>query len=69
MDEVDSPFALKQETILNHELLNDEQLSIVNGGAHGDGTGGGTGGGGGKGTGGGDGLGWLRNLLRGIFRF
>jgi hypothetical protein len=25
--------------------------------------------GGGKGTGGGDGLGWLRNLIRGIFRF
>jgi hypothetical protein len=50
------------------EQLNDENLSIANGGAHGDGTGGGTGGGGGKGTGGGDGLGWLRNLIRGIFR-
>src|ERR1700712_5114177 len=45
----------KQETTMNHDHLNDEQLSIVNGGAHGDGTGGGTGGGGGKGTGGGGG--------------
>jgi hypothetical protein len=54
---------------LNHNLLNDEQLSIVIGGAHGDGTGGGTGGGHGNGTGGGDGLGWLRNLLHKIFRF
>ena len=54
------------------EQLNDENLSIVNGGkpagGHGSGTGGGTGGGGGNGTGGGDGLGWLRNLIRGIFR-
>ena len=54
---------------MNHNLLNDEQLSIVIGGAHGDGTGGGTGGGHGNGTGGGDGLGWLRNLLHKIFRF
>jgi hypothetical protein len=49
---------------MNHELLNDEELSIVAGGkplgGHGSGTGGG--------TGGGDGLGWLRNLIRGIFR-
>ncbi len=53
------------------EQLNDENLSNVNGGkpagGHGSGTGGGTGGGGGNGTGGGDGLGWLRNLIRGIF--
>ena len=32
---------------MNHELLNDEQLSIVVGGAHCDGTGGGKGNGGG----------------------
>ena len=58
---------------MNHELLNDEELSIVAGGkppgGHGSGTGGGTGGGGGNGTGGGDGLGWLRNLIRNIFPF
>ena len=57
---------------MNHEVLKDEELSIVNGGGktgggHGSGTGGGTGGGGGNGTGGGDGLGWLRNLIRNIF--
>jgi hypothetical protein len=56
---------------MNHDLLNDEQLEIAAGGkpagGHGSGTGGGTGGGGGNGTGGGDGLGWLRNLIRGIF--
>ena len=53
---------------MNHEPLNDEQLSIVNGGkGKGDGSGPGTGGGGGNGTGGGDGLGWLRNLLPWIF--
>ena len=34
---------------MNHELLNDEQLSIVVGGAHCDGTGGGNGGGDGMG--------------------
>ena len=51
---------------MNHDLLNDELLSNVVGGAHGDGTGGGTGGGGGKGTGGGDGLGWLRHLVSSI---
>lgn len=48
--------------------LNDEDLSIVNGGGKGDGTGPGTGGGKGSGTGSGDGLGWLRNLISGIFR-
>jgi hypothetical protein len=50
---------------MNHELLNDEQLTIVAGGkpAGGHGTGGG------NGTGGGDGLGWLRNLIRSIFPF
>ncbi|MBR1144620.1 hypothetical protein [Bradyrhizobium sp. AUGA SZCCT0431] len=57
---------------MNHELLNDQALSIVSGGkpagGHGSGTGGG-GGGGGNGTGGGDGLGWLRNLIRNIFPF
>jgi len=47
---------------MNHDLLNDEQLSIVNAGAGGDGTGGGTGGGGRNGTGGRDGFGWLRHL-------
>ena len=56
---------------MNHDLLNDKELSVVNGGkpagGHGSGTGGGTGGGGGNGTGGGDGLGWLRNLIRSIF--
>ena len=56
---------------MNHDLLNDEQLDFAVGGkpagGHGSGTGGGTGGGGGNGTGGGDGLGWLRNLIRGIF--
>ena len=46
---------------MNHDLLNDEALSIVIGGRGGDGSG--------PGTGGGDGLGWLRHLLRGIFRF
>jgi len=40
---------------MNHELLNGEQLSIVVGGAHGDGTGGG------KGNSTGGGLGWLRH--------
>ncbi|MBR1235353.1 hypothetical protein [Bradyrhizobium sp. AUGA SZCCT0182] len=58
---------------MNHDLLNDEALSIVSGGkpagGHGGGTGGGTGGGGGNGTSGGDGLGWLRNLIRNIFPF
>jgi hypothetical protein len=54
---------------MNHDVLNDEQLSIVIGGRGGDGSGPGTGGGHGNGTGGGDGLGWLRHLLRGIFRF
>ena len=51
------------------EQLNDESLSIVNGGTHGGRPAGqgGTGGGHGNGTGGGDGLGWLRNLIRGIF--
>ena len=44
---------------MNHELLNDEELSIVAGGK--------PAGGHGSGTGGGDGLGWLRNLIRGIF--
>ena len=44
---------------MNHELLNDEQLSIVVGGAHCDGTGGG------KGNGG-DGMGWLRHLVSSI---
>jgi hypothetical protein len=55
---------------MNHDLLNDKELSAVNGGrpaGHGSGTGGGTGGGGGNGTGGGDGLGWLRNFIRGLF--
>ena len=56
---------------MNHDHLNDENLDIVAGGkpagGHGSGTGGGTGGGHGNGTGGGDGLGWLRNLIRGIF--
>lgn len=46
---------------MNHDLLNDEQLSIAHGGA-GDGSGPGTGGGGRNGTGGGDGMGWLRHL-------
>ena len=46
---------------MKHDLLNDEHLDIVAGGKPGDHTGGG------KGTGGGDGLGWLRNLIRGIF--
>ena len=49
---------------MKRDLLNDENLDIVAGGkpagGHGSGTGGGTGGGG-------DGLGWLRNLIRGIF--
>lgn len=54
---------------MNHELLNDKELSIVAGGKPPGGHGSGTGGGGGNGTGGGDGLGWLRNLLRGILRF
>jgi hypothetical protein len=40
---------------MRHELLNDEQLSIVVGGVHGDGTGGG------RGNGGRDGLGRLRH--------
>jgi hypothetical protein len=58
------PFAIKQETIMNLDLLNDEQLSTVNGGkGDGTGTGGGKGDGTGPGTGGGDGLGWLRRLL------
>ena len=48
------------------EQLNDEQLSIVNGGGKPPGGQGGTGGG--HGTGGGDGLGWLRAMLRAIFR-
>ena len=56
---------------MNRDLLNDEQLDFAVGGkpagGHGSGTGGGTGGGGGNRTGGGDGLGWLRNLIRGIF--
>ena len=69
--EADPPFVEQQETTMNHDLLNDEQLDIAVGGkpagGHGSGTGGGTGGGGGNGTGGGDGLGWLRNLIRGIF--
>ena len=52
---------------MNHELLNDEELSIVAGGKPARGHGSGTGGGHGNGTGGGDGLGWLRNLIRGIF--
>jgi hypothetical protein len=54
---------------MNHDLLNDEQLSLATGGAHGDGTGGGTGGGKGNGTGGGDGLGWLRHLVGRIGSF
>ena len=54
---------------MNHELLNDEELSIVSGGKPAGGHGSGTGGGGGNGTGGGDGLGWLRNLIRNIFPF
>jgi hypothetical protein len=59
---------------MNHELLNDEELSTVAGGktppgGPGSGTGGGTGGGHGNGTGGGDGLGWLRHLIRNIFPF
>ena len=54
---------------MNHELLNDEELSIVAGGKPPGGHGSGTGGGGGTGTGGGDGLGWLRNLIRNIFPF
>ena len=56
---------------MNNDLLNDKELSVVNGGkppgGPGSGTGGGTGGGGGNGTGGGDGLGWLRNFIRGLF--
>ena len=52
---------------MNHDLLNDEELSIVAGGKPGDHKGPHTGGGGGNGTGGGDGLGWLRNLIRSIF--
>jgi hypothetical protein len=51
---------------MNHDLLNDEQLSMVTGGGKGDGTGGGTGGGKGDGSGGGDGLGWLRHLVSSI---
>lgn len=54
---------------MNHELLNDEALSIVTGGKPPGGHGSGTGGGGGNGTGGGDGLGWLRNLIRNILSF
>jgi len=54
---------------MNHELLNDEELTIVAGGRPAPG---GhrsdTWGSGGNGTGGGDGLGWLRQLLRNIFR-
>ena len=46
---------------MNDDLLNDEALSIVNGGK--------PPGGHGSGTGGGDGLGWLRNLIRNIFPF
>ena len=49
---------------MNHDLLNDEHLSIVNGGARGDGTG--TCGGKRNGTGGGDSLGWLRHLVSSI---
>ena len=51
---------------MNHEFLNDEELSIVVGGKPPGGHGSGTGGGHGNGTGGGDGLGWLRNLIRAI---
>jgi len=65
--EADPRFVEQQETTMNNDLLNDEQLDIVAGGKPGDGTGGGTGGGGGKGTGGGDGLGWLRHLLHDVF--
>ena len=54
---------------MNHDLLNDEALSIVSGGKPAGGHGSGTGGGGGNGTGGGDGLGWLRNLIRNIFPY
>jgi hypothetical protein len=67
IDEADPPFVEQQETTMKHDHLNDEHLDIVAGGKPGDHTGPGTGGGGGKGTGGGDGLGWLRNLIRGIF--
>ena len=52
---------------MNHDILNDELLFNVIGGAHGDGTGGGSGGGKGDGSGHGDGLGWLRNLIHSIF--
>jgi len=52
---------------MKRDLLNDEHLDIVAGGKPGDHTGGGTGGGKGNGTGGGDHMGWLRNLIRGIF--
>jgi hypothetical protein len=54
---------------MNHDLLNDDQLSIVNGGK-GDGTG--TGGGKGDGTGpgtGGDGKGWLRRALANLLHY
>ena len=47
------------------EQLNDESLSIVIGGKPAGGQGGS---GHGNGTGGGDGLGWLRAMLRAIFR-
>jgi hypothetical protein len=70
VDEADPRFVEQQETTMKRDLLNDEHLDLVAGGkpaGHGSGTGGGTGGGHGNGTGGGDGLGWLRNLIRGIF--
>jgi hypothetical protein len=51
---------------MKYDQLNDEQLSLVTGGSRG-GQGSGNAGHG-NGTGGGDGLGWLRNLLREIFR-
>ena len=60
--EADPPFVEQQQTTMNHDLRNDEQLNIAVGGKPGDHTGGGTGGGGGKGNGG-----WLRNLFHTIF--
>lgn len=61
-DQADPRFVEQQETTMSHDLLDDEQLSMVCGGGKGDGTGPHTGPGHGDGSGQGDGLGWLRNL-------
>ena len=59
------PLVDRLETTMNHDLLNDEELSIVGGGDPGRHNNGGPGGGG-KGT---DGLGWFRSLIHHIFGF